>query len=190
MAWWWCETTELCKELVPVTLFPAKIAHGQTWDLTWASAVTDHLLNTITIALSCCVSICYFIKSSYVTSSSYLISLINFHKSIFSYRVTVFVRMPRKMKKKQIFFRWCFNITLHINKPCDSLCSKMVCYALNMQGSKLRQDTVKSEYFWSPPSLLSITTAVFQDIKWPQSEEDNLYPSSTQIKNLCNSWYV
>jgi hypothetical protein len=75
-------------------------------------------------------------------------------------------------------------------KPCDSLYSKMVCYALNMQGSILRQESVKSEYFWSPPSLVSITTAVFQDIKWPQSEEDILYPSSTHIKNLCNVWYI
>jgi hypothetical protein len=87
---------------VPVPLCPAKIAHGQTWDLTWPSAVTDHLLNTITIALSCCVVIYYFIKFSYVTSSSYLISLINLHKSIFSCRITVFVRMPGKIKKKDI----------------------------------------------------------------------------------------
>jgi len=95
----------VCEELVPLPFCPTKIAHGQTWDLTWSSTVTDHLLNIITIALSCFVLIYYFIKFSYVTSSSYLISLINFHKSIFSCRVTVFVRMPRKMKKKLIFFR-------------------------------------------------------------------------------------
>ena len=115
-----------------------------------------------------------------IPSSSYPISLINFHKSVFSCRVTVFVRMPRKKRKRNN----------DMTKHCESLGSKIKCSALNGQGSMLRQDTgiyvvtVRSEQFWSPRSLLTITPALSLDIKWPHSEADDLYPPSTRLK-LC-----
>jgi hypothetical protein len=154
---WWNDDDVLGEEPVPVLLCPAKITHGLTWDWTWASAVTDHLLNTLTIApFMLCINLLYYkifvhnIPWSWsldkealahwrllqngggeIPSSSYLISLINFHKSVFSCRVTVFVRMPRKKRKRNDY----------MTKHCESLGSKIKCSALNGQGSMPRQDT-------------------------------------------------
>ena len=58
---WWNDDDVHGEEAVPVLLCPAKITHGLTWDWTWASAVTDHLLNTLTIApFMLCINMLYY----------------------------------------------------------------------------------------------------------------------------------